>query len=989
MLINWTDVTDLEIANAAWAVLQMVAKPRTSRRTVSDLDTAAWADTGRLIRDPLAGIGTNFELPDLSDEEAAQLEAALKLDEVQGALQTLLACRLTDASEVDAAKARMAVRLALGGTTSSVTELPPPRSADDLWDEGADDPTDYAREYMQARFTWYCTTLSEYFDEKISALVATLEGRIGLAGLAQVRTEAYDSRIVALLGTIADMLAALSHSDHGGPKEAEFLRRYRRQVRERHGKLEPPDFQRRRKVPVEKIYIDTPIHEYRERTIDLESGTSGPANFNVMDLIGLLDRTVLLGDPGGGKTTAANVLAATFASDPAGKVPFLVTLRDYAAKDPPERSVAGHIEYTLDTLYQCPASTGLVERLLLTGRAVVIFDGLDELLDTSRRSDVSGRVEQFCSAYPLTQMLVTSRLVGYDQARLDDYQFTCYRLGDFSHDQVTEYAYKWFAAQEDFTAAEADAEARAFLAESARALDIRSNPLLLSLMCILYRGAGSLPRDRAEVYEQCANLLFRKWDARRRIHQELRGGHLVEPAIRYLAWWLFNGESPQAAVTERQLVGETTRFLHGRGFESEEEAKTAAQEFVEFCRDRMWVLNEAGTAANGEKLYAFTHRTFLEYFTAAYLAAKFDSPEELARQLATHLQNPGWNVVGELAVQIKDRSNDRGADRFYEALLTDPQEFLLLFLIRCLESVQPSPDTIRTLTRTVIDYLVDKHARPEDGHTLGALLGGTGGRYEAVARELREQISAMIAADDPAIRRCGLRIFLMSRLLYIPSSDFWRRWYQEQASLYVTEILSEARNDRVLLGLALYCGGIDISSVLAMPGAFDALMQTGTNYAIIGGPIAWLPSYPQAICEGLLSEERNPFQVSHLRAIGCHLRSSLKTPMVHFKQPWAMALPNFFELLRKQEKFPILDEATCLGFAVVVCVSDELARPYHSEGRIAQPADKTSAAGLLYQYLARRREQGSDGLPDLPVPAEFRQLFRDWAEGQVSFVEFV
>ena len=28
--------------------------------------------------------------------------------------------------------------------------------------------------------------------------------------------------------------------------------------------------------------------------------------------------------------------------------------------------------------------------------------------------------------------------------------------------------------------------------------DLRSNPLLLSLMCILYRGEGSLPRNRAE-----------------------------------------------------------------------------------------------------------------------------------------------------------------------------------------------------------------------------------------------------------------------------------------------------------------------------------------------------------------------------------------------------------------------------------------------------------------------------------------------------------
>ena len=130
----------------------------------------------------------------------------------------------------------------------------------------------------------------------------------------------------------------------------------------------------------------------------------------------------------------------SFARDLADRIPFLVTLRDYAAKDPPERSVFGHIEHALDTFYQCLHHLGLVNVLLLTGRAVVIFDGLDELLDTSRRRNVTTSVERFCAEYPLCPVLVTSRIVGYDQARFDDRQFTCYRLGGFGEDEVAEYA---------------------------------------------------------------------------------------------------------------------------------------------------------------------------------------------------------------------------------------------------------------------------------------------------------------------------------------------------------------------------------------------------------------------------------------------------------------------------------------------------------------------------------------------------------------------
>lgn len=42
--------------------------------------------------------------------------------------------------------------------------------------------------------------------------------------------------------------------------------------------------------------------------------------------------------------------------DPVGKVLVLITLRKFAAEDPPQRSVAGHIEHTLATLHQCAIS---------------------------------------------------------------------------------------------------------------------------------------------------------------------------------------------------------------------------------------------------------------------------------------------------------------------------------------------------------------------------------------------------------------------------------------------------------------------------------------------------------------------------------------------------------------------------------------------------------------------------------------------------------
>jgi hypothetical protein len=162
MLVNPTDIADGVLVNAIWAVGQMVTRPRAGRRATINMDIVSWANTEALIKEALPDLP--LELSGLTAADAEGLAAALQRNEVQGALQALLAARLTDAPEADATKAREAVRLALSQHRSNELALEP----------GA----------------LYAEQLSEYFDEKICAVVANLEGRVGLAGLGQVRAEA-------------------------------------------------------------------------------------------------------------------------------------------------------------------------------------------------------------------------------------------------------------------------------------------------------------------------------------------------------------------------------------------------------------------------------------------------------------------------------------------------------------------------------------------------------------------------------------------------------------------------------------------------------------------------------------------------------------------------------------------------------------------------------------------------------------------------------
>jgi NACHT domain len=963
-VISIDEVASGVLVNAISATGRWLAIAATSPRgrRAEELSIARWFETYRLTENIP-------DLPDLSAASASRLIDVLRGADVQAVVQELLAVRLTDAPETDAARAREVFAVTLASADHELLACAGP--------------------------------LADYYDDEICALV----GRLGDSPLlAQIRSEALSGRMIAVLHAIERHTAALSTRPH--PRtEADFLTRYRAHVLDQHGKLEPPDFERRRRVPIADIYVPTVICEesYPRRT--MAPLQSEPSALTVWELADLIDRTVLLGDPGGGKTTASNVLMYHFASDERRRIPFLVTLRTFAAEDPPPRSVVGFIEHELETLYQCPVPVGLVDLLLLTGRAVVIFDGLDELLDTARRADVATRVERFCAEYPLAPVVVTSRVVGYEQARLDDRLFTSYRLSGFRDEDVATYAQKWFALEEGARADDADA----FLAESEGIPDLRANPLLLSLMCILYRGAGSLPRNRAEIYEQCANLLLRRWDARRRIHQDLRAGHLVEPALRHLAWWLFTRANTQSAVTERELVAATAEFLHGRGFEPEDDAHDAACEFIEFCRGRMWVFSDAGITASGERLYAFTHRTFLEYFAGAQLAYDSDSPEKLARTLAPHVARGEWDVVGELAVQIKDRTSREGAKRIYETLLDERRRrgpegrsAVLQFLSRALRSVDPSRDVTRRLTREVVGFLFSGDPNSAiSGLPMAWLLASCDTCLAVVDDEIAASIEDMLASSNSGTHLNGLRLAVSLDVPLwgnwneqgpdLPDSNrlkmYWAERKVQNILAYRKQIVMAGARYTEMRVVALRHGLITVEQALAMPGGLLALLQMGSvgifrtrQLPYLRVSFYWFVHAP--------SDAANNSSISmasaQFSAVGNHL---IRNP----QPPWIIGTTGKWPRLGSNapvanDRLTMLNPIAYLGAVGVLFISVE-SDPTLSYDLLGKDSSESGKFSDLYAYIKRRYAPESEGLlPELPVPEEFKQVFLDWAGGKIDFI---
>lgn len=614
----------------------------------------------------------------------------------------------------------------------------------------------------------WVTKLSDYvFDLVDQAVTTTISDAVEDNDHIPISTRATITKAAASVAAAtvrnADVLAGIQTLEN----VAKFEREYRQQVMNLHGTMRLPHAGTSRQVPYERLFVQPTVSAPGQGRSDEDPSAELPS---VLDLC---VRTVLLGNPGGGKSTSSLKLTFDVASGrlpDLATTPFLIVLREYAEQLELNRtSIIQYIEALCETPYGIAPPEGVVEYLLNNGRAIVIFDGLDELLNTSDRREVAQIVEGFAYRYPMTQILVTSRKVGYDEARLDDDLFSVVELQEFSREQVEAYVRKWFSLDDSIAAERRSQLAGAFLQESEFVQDLRVNPLMLSLMCGIYASENYIPRNRPDVYEKCALLLFERWDKQRGINPKMSFDAHVQAAMRSLALWLYPRQESQQGLNRDQLIAYMKSYLLQKRFDKEEDAEQAATEFIDFCKGRAWVLTDVGA-----ELYGFTHRTFLEYFAASQLVRLHPSAEALLTELWPRIVKSEWDVVAQLSLQILGRTVEDGADDFLGRLVEeaigfrpsdDSRRNAIAFACRALAFIVPRPDVLRAIVAAAVDTHCEDVPRltldTSRGTALAAELLFVGAEnLPMVSRYLRDAVVARLEVDEMDERAIGLAAYL-------------------------------------------------------------------------------------------------------------------------------------------------------------------------------------------------------------------------------------
>ena len=247
---------------------------------------------------------------------------------------------------------------------------------------------------------------------------------------------------------------------------------------------------------------------------------------------------VLLGEPGSGKTTGARQLAWRLASGqslpedvglPAGTIPVLLRFRNLRRETLADKQGLRAFLEAETRCEEAPDGLDAPGPDLWNGRGgplLWILDGLDEVVDPEMRKQVAGWVRKALDGRPEDRFLVTCRFQGYFREGVPlGPKFVEFHVRPLDDKQVQRFVRDWFgAAYGKLLGPGRRAKARA-QADSDELLDILArpayqaghirelctNPLLLTILCIVFHEERKLPTGRAELYAHCVRVLLEYW----------------------------------------------------------------------------------------------------------------------------------------------------------------------------------------------------------------------------------------------------------------------------------------------------------------------------------------------------------------------------------------------------------------------------------------------------------------------------------------------
>lgn len=415
----------------------------------------------------------------------------------------------------------------------------------------------------------------------------------------------------------------------------------------------------------------------RKITPPIEAGMAPEAGELMSALEATIEnpRAVLIGKPGSGKSTFARHLAYCLAmagqdgegnrldyltgwpEAKADALPVLVVLRDFARWAAGQETECWNVNGLFRFLERWLTERELAEfadplrQALHKGKAIVFFDGLDEIPTRDQRALTRDAVANFAQTYKSAHIVVTCRTLFYQDSawQLPTDDFPVFELMPLDDGKIGRFidAYYEELDQLGVVPHEEVGYLAGKLRKAIRRDDLHrmaNNPLLLTMMARVHTEKGRLPETRVLLYEECTNLLLWEWEEKdckqaagaTGLHLLAKeAGRQVEDLLEDLkpALWKLAFEThpvgrdrDDEATTDipEHILERSLRELHPK------RSRDWAADVVKEIRERAGLLVE-----HEPEVYAFPHPTFQEYLAACHLSVQDDFAQRAADKLTT------------------------------------------------------------------------------------------------------------------------------------------------------------------------------------------------------------------------------------------------------------------------------------------------------------------------------------------------------------------
>ncbi|MGY1501857.1 NACHT domain-containing protein [Streptomyces sp. QTS52] len=451
-------------------------------------------------------------------------------------------------------------------------------------------------------------------------------------------------------------------------RDAIFLDTYRKETIRRYGHIELFGLGIQGHL-ADDISIDHAYVSLHAGVPSLRLSSTAEQTRPVEPLIAKNSRLLLRGSPGAGKSTLLEWLAVSMARGSCkgelepfnDRIPFLLRLRDMYA--PRWKRIDGmdgipprpgqFLEFSGMASDFTPPD-GWTRRMLEQERAILLVDGLDEVLE-GHRDGVLRWISELLRDFPALQVIVTGRPEALRHssppARLG---FAELKLVELDANQRAELIHKWHQAAilgvRSSHLGEEDRHRRisrlsAYETSLTRHINasrdlsaLAATPLLCAVLCKLHEVHGTrLPRFRQELYARTVDMMLGLRDADREVPEPLPGLDIDQrrAILSWIAGYL-------TAEGEREIT--FTRFdekvrsrLPSLGRET---GTHTPGEIRKSLHERSGLL-----VAPAEDTLRFSHRTFQDYLAATDLVA-----QRSFGQLAGHAGDEMWDDVLRFAM---------------------------------------------------------------------------------------------------------------------------------------------------------------------------------------------------------------------------------------------------------------------------------------------------------------------------------------------------